>query len=76
MERMGMKSPEVLSTDVVSTPDGTRALYATIQFETKTQALVGTYAFVEKQGKRLFIAAYHDGGFEPLEQIIKSLTFK
>jgi hypothetical protein len=76
MERMGMKSPEVLSTDVVSTPDGITALYATIQFETKTQVLVGAYAFAEKQGKRLFIAAYHDGGFEPPEQIMNSLTFK
>jgi uncharacterized protein VirK/YbjX len=51
-------------------------LYAAIQFETKTQALVGTYAFVDKNGKRLFIAGYNDDGFEPLEQTIKSLTFK
>jgi hypothetical protein len=76
MESMGMKNPEVLSTDVVTTPDGTTGLYATIQFETKTQALVGTYAFVDKNGKRLFIAGYNDDGFEPLEQIMKSLTFK
>jgi hypothetical protein len=75
MESMRMKNSEVLSTDVVTTPDGTKVLYATIQFNTKTHALVGTYAFIDKNGKRLFIAGYHDDGFEALEQIMNSLTF-
>jgi hypothetical protein len=75
MTSMGMKNPKVLSTEVVTTPEGINALYATIQFETKTDSLVGTYAFVDKDGKRLFIAGYHDDGFEPLEHIMNSLTF-
>jgi hypothetical protein len=76
MESMGMKNPEVLSTDIIPAPDGTTALCATIQFETKTHALAGAYAFVDKHGKRLFIAGYHDDGFETLEQIMDSLNFK
>ncbi len=76
MKSFHMKHPEVLSTEVFTTPDGTKALYATIKFETPTLSLVGTYTFVNKNGKRLFIAGYNDGGFEPLEQIMKSLTFK
>jgi len=51
-------------------------LYATIKFKTRTLSLVGTYTFLDKNGKRLFIAGYNDDGFEPLEQIMKSLTFK
>ena len=54
----------------------TKAFYATIKFKTKTHSLVGTYTFIDKNGKRLFIAGYNDDGFVPLEQIIKSLTFK
>ena len=73
---LGMKQPEVLSTEVFTTPDGTKTLYATIKFKTRTHSLVGTFAFVNKNGKRLFIAGYNDDGFEPLEQIMKSLTFK
>ena len=77
MKNLGMINPEVLSTEVLTTPDGTKALYATIKFKTQSQlSLVGTYTFVNKNGKRLFIAGYHDGGFEPLEQIMKSLTFR
>jgi glucan biosynthesis protein C len=76
MKSLGMINPEVLSTEVFTTPDGTKALYATIKFKTRTLSLVGTYTFVDKNGKRLFIAGYNDGGFEPLEQIMKSLTFK
>ena len=55
---------------------GTKALYATIKFRTQTLSLFGTFVFVNKNGKRLFIAGYNDNGFEPLEQIMKSLTFK
>jgi hypothetical protein len=76
MINLGMKNPEVLSAEVLTTPDGTKALYATIQFETRTQSLVGAFAFADKNGKRLFIAGYNDDGFEPLEQIMNSLTFK
>ena len=76
MERLGMINPEVLSTEVFTTLDGTKALYATIKFKTRSLSLVGTYTFVNKNGKRLFIAGYNDDGFEPLEQIMKSLTFK
>jgi hypothetical protein len=76
MKNFHMKHSEVLSTEVFTTPDGTKALYATIKFKTRTLSLVGTYAFVDKNGKRLFIAGYNDDGFEPLEQIMKSLTFK
>jgi len=76
MISLGMINPEVLSTEVFITPDGTKALYATIKFKTRTLSLVGTYTFVDKNGKRLFIAGYNDDGFEPLEQIMKSLTFK
>ena len=76
MISLGMKNPEVLSTEVLTTPDGTKALYAAIKFKTKTQSLVGAFAFVDKNKKRLFIAGYNDNGFKPLEQIMKSLTFK
>ena len=76
MRNLGMKNPEVLSTEVFTTPDGTKAFYATIKFKTKTHSLVGTYTFIDKNGKRLFIAGYNDDGFVPLEQIMKSLTFK
>jgi hypothetical protein len=76
MISLGMINPEVLSTEVFTTPDDTKALYATIKFKTRTLSLVGIYTFVDKNGKRLFIAGYNDDGFEPLEQIMKSLTFK
>ena len=76
MRNLGMKNPEVLSTEIFTTPDGTKALYAAIKFKTKTDALVGAFAFANKNGKRLFISGYNDDGFEPLEQIVKSLTFK
>jgi hypothetical protein len=76
MKSLGMINPEVLSAEVFTTPDGTKTLYATIKFKTRTLSLVGTYTFVNKNGKRLFIAGYNEGGFEPLEQIMKSLTFK
>jgi glucan biosynthesis protein C len=76
MISLGMINPEVLSTEIFTTPDGTKALYATIKFKTRTHSLVGAYAFVDKNGQRLFIAGYYDDGFEPLEQIMKSLTFK
>jgi hypothetical protein len=76
MIRLGMKQPEVISTEVFTTPDGTKTLYATIKFKTRTLSLVGAFAFFNKNGKRLFIAGYNDDGFEPLEQIMKSLTFK
>jgi len=71
-----MINPEVLSTEVFTMPDNTKALYATIKFKTRTLSLVGAYTFVDKNGKRLFIAGYNDGGLEPLEQIMRSLTFK
>jgi hypothetical protein len=76
MINLGMKNPEILSTEVLTTPDGTKAFYATIKFKTKTHSLVGTYTFIDKNGKRLFLAGYNDDGLEPLEQIMKSLTFK
>ena len=76
MRNLGMKNPEILSTEIFTTPDGTKALYAAIKFKTKTDSLVGGFAFTNKNGKRLFIAGYNDDGFEPLEQIRKSLTFK
>ena len=76
MINLGMKNPEVLSTEVFTTSDGTKALYAAIKFETKTHSLDGAFAFANKNGKRYFIAGYNDGGLEPLEQIMKSLTFK
>jgi peptidoglycan/LPS O-acetylase OafA/YrhL len=76
MISLGMKQPEVISTEVFTTPDGTKTLYATIKFKTRTLSLVGAFAFVNKNGKRLFIAGYNDDGFETLEQIMKSLTFK
>ena len=76
MRNLGMKNPEILSTEIFTTPDGTKALYAAIRFKTKTDSLVGAFAFADKNGKRLFIAGYNDDGFEPLEQIMKSLTFK
>ena len=76
MQSLGMINPEILSTEVLTTPEGTKVLYATIEFKTRTLSLVGAYTFVDKNGKRLFIAGYNEGGFEPLEQIMKSLTFK
>jgi len=76
MSSLGMLESEVRSTEVFSTPDGTKALYATLKFKTRTLSMVGAYTFVNKNGKRLFIAGYNEGGFEPLEQIMKSLTFK
>ena len=76
MRNLGMKNPEILSTEIFTTPDGTKVLYAAIKFKTKTDSLVGAFAFANKNGKRLFIAGYNDDGFEPLEQIMKSLTFK
>ena len=76
MRNLGMKDPEILSTEVFTTPDGTKVLYAAIRFKTKSDSLVGAFAFANKNEKRLFIAGYNDGGFEPLEQIMKSLTFK
>jgi len=76
MRNLGMKDPEILSTEVFTTPDGTKVLYAALKFKTKSDSLVGAFAFVDKNGKRLFLAGYNDGGFEPLEQILKSLTFK
>ena len=76
MINLGMKNPEILSTEIFTTPDGTKALYAAIQFETKTQSLVGAFTFANKNGKRFFIAGYNDDGFEPLERIMKSLTFR
>jgi glucan biosynthesis protein C len=76
MNSLGMIQPEVLSSEIFTTPDGTKALYATVKFKTRTLSLVGAYTFVNKNGKRLFIAGYNAGGFYPLEQIMKSLTFK
>lgn len=76
MKNMGIKSPDVLSTDVVTTPDGATVLYASVQFETGMQTLAGMYAFVDKHGKRLFIAVYNDDGFEPLKRIMNSLAVK
>jgi hypothetical protein len=76
MRNLGMKDSEIFSTEVFTTPDGTKVLYAAIRFKTKSDSLVGAFAFANKNEKRLFIAGYNDGGFEPLEQIMKSLTFK
>jgi peptidoglycan/LPS O-acetylase OafA/YrhL len=76
MVNLGMKNPEILSIEIFTTPDGTKALYASIKFETKTDSLVGAFAFANKNGKRLFLAGYSDEELEPLEQIMKSLTFK
>ncbi|MCK4962392.1 MAG: hypothetical protein KAS19_07890, partial [Anaerolineales bacterium] len=76
MISLGMKNPEVLSTEIFTTPDGTKALYATIKFKTKTHSLVGAFAFANKNGKRLFLAGYSDEEIEPLEQTMKSFTFK
>lgn len=76
MRNLGMKNPEILSTEIFTTPDGTKALYATIKFKTKTHSLVGAFAFANKNGKRLFLAGYSDEELEPLEQTMKSLTFK
>ena len=42
----------------------------------RTLSLVGAFAFANRNGKRLFMAGYNDNGFEPLEKIMKSLTFK
>ena len=76
MRNLGMKNPEILSAEIFTTPDGTKALYAAIKFKTKTDSLVGAFTFVNRNGKRLFIAGYNDDGLKPLEQIMKSLTFK
>jgi glucan biosynthesis protein C len=76
MKGFHMEHPRVLSTEVFTTPDGTKALYATIKFKTRNLSPVGAYTFVNKNGKRLFIAGYNDDGVEPLERIMKSLTFK
>jgi glucan biosynthesis protein C len=76
MTSLGMINPEVVSTEIFTTQDGTKALYAKIKFKTRALSLVGTYTFADKNGKRLFIAGYNEDGFEPLEQIMKSLTFK
>jgi hypothetical protein len=51
-------------------------LYAAIKFKTKTDSLVGAFTFADRNGKRLFIAGYNDDGLDPLEPIMKSLTFK
>ncbi len=76
MRNLDIKDPEVLSTELLATPDGTNALYATVKFQTETLPLVGTYVFFDKNGKRLFVAGYSDDGFEPLEPIVKSLKFR
>ena len=76
MKRYNMQSPKVLKTEIMTTPDGTKVLYAAIKFKTKSESLFGAYTFVDRNGKRLFIAGYNEGGLEPLEQIMKSLTFK
>ncbi len=41
-----------------------------------SDALVGAFVFANKNGKRLFLAGYSDEELKPLEQIMKSLTFK
>ena len=46
MITLGMKQPEVISTEVFTTPDGTKTLCATIKFKTRTLSLVGAFAFV------------------------------
>jgi hypothetical protein len=76
MKSFHMEHPQVLSSEVFTTPDGTKALYATIKFKTRNLSPVGAYTFVNKNGKRLFIAGYSDDGLEPLERIMKSVTFK
>ena len=76
MKKLGMKRPEIISIDSFTTPDGTRGLYAAIQFKAGTTSMVGAYVFVDKNGKRLFFAGYTEGEPEPLEHIMKSLTFK
>lgn len=76
MKNLGMKNPEVVSTEIFVTPDGTKALYATVKFKTKTDSLAGAFAFADKNGKRLFIAGYNDDGFELFEQTMKSLMFR
>jgi len=76
MLNLGMKNPEILSIEIFTTADGTKALYAAIKFETKTDSLVGAFAFANKNGKRLFLAGYSDEELEPLEQIMKSLMFR
>jgi hypothetical protein len=76
MNSFGMIHPEVLSSEIIATPNGTGALCATIKFETRTGSLVGIYTFFNRKGKRFFLAGYNDGGVKPLEQIMKSLTFK
>jgi hypothetical protein len=76
MRNLGMKNPEVISTEIFTTPDGTKVLYAAIKFKTKTDSMVGTFAFADKNEKRLFLAGYSNEELEPLEQIMKSLMFK
>ena len=76
MRNLGMKNPEVVSTKVFTTPDGTNTLYAALKFKTKTDSMVGAFAFVDKNEKRLFLAGYSDEELEPLEQTMKSLSFK
>ena len=71
-----MKEPEVLSAKLFTTPDGTKALYATIKFKTRALSMSGNYTFVNKNGKRLFIAGYTEDEFESFGEIVKSLTFK
>ena len=71
-----MKNPEVLSTEIITTPDGTKGLYAAIKFQTKTGSLIGAYTFVDKNGERLFMAGYNEDRLETLEQIMKSLRFR
>ena len=76
MKRFHMKHPEILSTEIFSTRDGIQVLYAIIKFKTRALSMTGAYAFFDKNGKRLFIAGYNEDGLEPLERIMKSLTFK
>ena len=76
MKRFHMKHPEILATEILTTRDGTKVLYATIKYKTRALSMTGAYAFFDKNGKRLFIAGYNEDGLEPLERIMKSLTFK
>lgn len=76
MRNLGMKDPEILSTEIFTTTDGTKTLYAAIKFKTKSDSMVGAFAFADKSGKRLFLAGYSNEEPEPLEQIMKSLTFR
>jgi hypothetical protein len=76
MKRFHMEQPEVLSTRVFTTPDGTKVLHANIQFRTRHFMTSGAYAFFNRNGKRFFIACYDYDSFETLEQIVKSLVFR